>query len=397
MIKANPIIIEKLKQKKRLITNGKLKHSYPHSWRSKAPLVHRATQQWFISMESHGLRKLALKALDETKFYPNKGKERIKSMIETRPDWCVSRQRVWGVPLPIFINKKNKEILIDDEVIENIDDGFSTVDWHFSLDWNFPAMANAEYGLPSIVVFDDDDLNPVTVLTNIGEIRWQLDNNLEIVVENIVDNTPPISSSSPYHVYVQPGDDLTVSGIIQYDVSGVQIESLPEDGLVVLIETYYGSELLVVETDVNEDGTWTTGLILPSRSLNDGLLTVSYSILGVVAPGEDASLFQSMITVDDVRPVVQFSSVPLTLDDEDLELLQFSLQIIDAGGMPQGDLIVNWAFLRNSLIMQNGQSSASLPFVSENAAIWTYAGTLDFTEGVNVSLEEGDELIYWPN
>ena len=289
---------------------------------------------------------------------------------------------------------ENSQITLH-EVVENIDDGFSTVDWHFSLDWNFPAMANGEYGLPSIIVFDDDDLNPVTVLTNIGELRWQLDNNLEIVVENIVDNTPPISSSSPYHVYVQPGDDLTVSGIIQYEVSGVQIESLPEDGLEVLIETYYGSELLVVETDVNEDGTWTTGLILPSRSLNDGLLTVSYSILGVVAPGEDASLFQSMITVDDVRPVVQFSSVPLTLDDEDLELLQFSLQIIDAGGMPQGDLIVNWAFLRNGLIMQNGQSSASLPFVSENAAIWTYAGTLDFTEGVNVSLEEGDELIWW--
>ena len=281
------------------------------------------------------------------------------------------------------------------EVVEIIDDGFSTVEWHFTLDWNFPSMADSEYVLPSIVVFDDDDLNPVTVLTNIGELRWQLDNNLEIVVENIVDNTPPISSSSPYHVYVQPGDDLTVNGIIQYETSGVQVESLPDDGLEVLIETYYGSELLTVEAEVNSDGSWTAGLILPSRSLNDGLLTVSYSILGVVSPGEDVSLFQSMITVDDVRPVVQFSSVPLTLDNEDLELLQFSLQIIDEGGMPQGDLIVNWAFLRNGLIMPEGQSSASIPFVSENAAIWTYAGTLDFSDGVNISFEEGDELIWW--
>ena len=120
IFKANPIVIEKLNELNRLIANGKLKHSYPHSWRSKAPLVHRATQQWFISMESHGLRKLALKALDETKFYPSKGKERIKSMIETRPDWCVSRQRVWGVPLPIFISKKDNKVLIDDEVFENI-------------------------------------------------------------------------------------------------------------------------------------------------------------------------------------------------------------------------------------------------------------------------------------
>ena len=120
IFKANAIVIDKLKEMKKLIANGKLNHSYPHSWRSKAPLVHRATQQWFISMESHGLRKKALKAIDETAFYPSKGKERIKAMIETRPDWCVSRQRVWGVPLPIFVSKKTNKVLIDDEMFENI-------------------------------------------------------------------------------------------------------------------------------------------------------------------------------------------------------------------------------------------------------------------------------------
>jgi len=120
IFKANPIVIENLKNQKKLLANGKLTHSYPHSWRSKAPLVHRATAQWFISMESHGLRTKSLKAIDETVFYPSKAKERIKAMIETRPDWCVSRQRVWGVPLPIFLSKKNGEALIDDEVFENI-------------------------------------------------------------------------------------------------------------------------------------------------------------------------------------------------------------------------------------------------------------------------------------
>ncbi|MDA8701969.1 isoleucine--tRNA ligase [Candidatus Pelagibacter bacterium] len=120
IFKANSIVIEKLKEQKKLLSNSELVHSYPHSWRSKAPLVHRATPQWFISMESHKLRDKALKALDDTTFYPSKGKERLKAMIETRPDWCVSRQRVWGVPLPIFVNKKTKEVLIDDEVNENI-------------------------------------------------------------------------------------------------------------------------------------------------------------------------------------------------------------------------------------------------------------------------------------
>ncbi len=120
IFKANPIVIEKLNNEKNLLANGKLNHSYPHSWRSKAPLVHRATPQWFISMESHKLRDKALKAIDDTEFYPAKGKERLRSMIETRPDWCVSRQRVWGVPLPIFISKTDGKVLVDDDVFENI-------------------------------------------------------------------------------------------------------------------------------------------------------------------------------------------------------------------------------------------------------------------------------------
>jgi len=120
IFKANKLVIEKLKEQKKLLSNGELVHSYPHSWRSKAPLVHRATPQWFISMESHGLRTKALKSIDETKFYPNKGKERLKSMIELRPDWCVSRQRVWGVPIPVFLSKKTNKVLIDDQVTENI-------------------------------------------------------------------------------------------------------------------------------------------------------------------------------------------------------------------------------------------------------------------------------------
>ncbi len=120
IFKANKIVIEKLREQKKLLSNGELIHSYPHSWRSKAPLVHRATPQWFISMESHDLRKKALKAIQDTKFYPSKGKERLKSMIELRPDWCVSRQRVWGVPIPVFISKKTKKVLLDEEVTENI-------------------------------------------------------------------------------------------------------------------------------------------------------------------------------------------------------------------------------------------------------------------------------------
>ena len=120
IFKADPIVIEKLKEQKKLLKNDKLNHSYPHSWRSKAPLIYRATPQWFISMQKNDLRKKAIKAINDTTFYPEKGKERLLSMVEGRPDWCISRQRVWGVPLPLFINKKTKKPLRDQKVIDRI-------------------------------------------------------------------------------------------------------------------------------------------------------------------------------------------------------------------------------------------------------------------------------------
>ena len=120
VFKADPIVIDKLKEFKKLLKNDKLQHSYPHSWRSKAPLIYRATPQWFISMEKNSLRDKAIKAIKNTTFYPSKGKERLMSMIEDRPDWCISRQRSWGVPLPIFINKKTKKPLQDQKVINRI-------------------------------------------------------------------------------------------------------------------------------------------------------------------------------------------------------------------------------------------------------------------------------------
>ena len=99
-----------------------MRHSYPHSWRSKAPLIYRNTPQWFISMEKNKLRDIALKSIDETVFYPPQGQTRLRSMIETRPDWCISRQRVWGVPLPLFVSKETGQPLRDLEVVERIAD-----------------------------------------------------------------------------------------------------------------------------------------------------------------------------------------------------------------------------------------------------------------------------------
>lgn len=123
---ANKVVMAEMKKAGGLLASGKLTHSYPHSWRSKAPLIFRNTPQWFISMEKTGLRDKALKAIEETTFVPKKGKNRLRGMIETRPDWCVSRQRAWGVPITVFVNKKTGQPLRDEAVMARIVDIFES-------------------------------------------------------------------------------------------------------------------------------------------------------------------------------------------------------------------------------------------------------------------------------
>ena len=116
----NGSVIRELINANALFAKGKLRHQYPHSWRSKAPLLFRNTPQWFISMEKNNLREKSLSEIERVQWIPKRGKNRIKSMVDNRPDWVVSRQRAWGVPLAIFLNKKTGEILKDKEINEKI-------------------------------------------------------------------------------------------------------------------------------------------------------------------------------------------------------------------------------------------------------------------------------------
>lgn len=110
VLKANSSVLDVLRDKGQLLNSTDLPHSYPHCWRHKTPVIFRATPQWFISMDQQGLRESALKAIASVNWMPDWGEARIRGMVENRPDWCISRQRTWGVPIAIFIHKETQEL-----------------------------------------------------------------------------------------------------------------------------------------------------------------------------------------------------------------------------------------------------------------------------------------------
>jgi len=176
---ANGAVLAALSEAKALLAAGKLVHSYPHSWRSKAPLIFRNTPQWFISMERTGLRESALAAVDATRFVPKTGQNRLRGMIETRPDWCISRQRAWGVPIAVFVEKKTGAPLRDAAVMERIVAAFAAEGadaWFASDPSRFlgPAYDPADYEQVTDIldVWFDSGCTHSFVLEQRGDLAW---------------------------------------------------------------------------------------------------------------------------------------------------------------------------------------------------------------------------------
>ncbi|MCS6875701.1 MAG: isoleucine--tRNA ligase [Aquificaceae bacterium] len=124
VFEANPLIIQDLRSRGLLLWEGKIKHAYPHCWRCKNPVIFRATPQWFISMsavkEGKDLRQKSLEEVERVQWIPSFGKNRIASMLENRPDWCISRQRYWGVPITVFYCKNCGHVVAEREIFETI-------------------------------------------------------------------------------------------------------------------------------------------------------------------------------------------------------------------------------------------------------------------------------------
>lgn len=187
---ANKEIIEHLKEKGSLIWEGKIAHSYPHCWRCKKPIIYRATTQWFISMNNENLRDRALKEIDKVKWIPSWGRERIYSMVEKRPDWCLSRQRTWGVPITLFVCKKCGHIIKDerffDKIVAIVEKEGSDVWFSLNLEdllpgYSCPHCSSKEFQKEKDIldVWFDSGVSHAAVLEKDLRVSWPADMYLE--------------------------------------------------------------------------------------------------------------------------------------------------------------------------------------------------------------------------
>ena len=191
---ANQSVIDKLVEVGALLQTASISHSYPHCWRCKKPIIFRATEQWFISMKANDLRDNALKAIDQVEWIPKWGRERIYGMIENRPDWCVSRQRSWGVPITAFSCTACGEYIADGAIMDHVAEIFKKESSDVWFDWS------AEQLLP-----------PGSVCPKCGAASFEKENDiLDVWFDSGVSHAAVLEPSSnlrsPADMYLEGSD-----------------------------------------------------------------------------------------------------------------------------------------------------------------------------------------------
>ncbi|MBF0103335.1 MAG: isoleucine--tRNA ligase [Desulfobacterales bacterium] len=315
VFKANAEIIKHLQEKGALLNKGHLTHSYPHCWRCKKPVIFRATPQWFISMDNLGLREKALKAIDEVEWIPFWGRDRIFNMIEHRPDWCVSRQRSWGVPITVFYCESCNTVHINREMTDRIYELFKQhgADAWFIKEANellVPGTTCQSCGHTAfrkesdiLDVWFDSGVSHAAVLKNSPELQWPADLYLEGSDQHrgwfhsSLLTAIGLDGSAPYKTVLTHGFVVDAEGRKMSKSLGNVIA--PEE-----VIKKYGAEILrlwVSASDYREDVRISENILTQLSDAYRRIRNTCRFILGNIAdfnPDKDCVPFTSMTDMD---------------------------------------------------------------------------------------------------
>lgn len=281
--------------------------------------------------------------------------------------------------------------------IEDLGSDKYLISTKFSLSWDFPVVLANNWQFPSILIYDDDLDNPIieTMDGDVNQIKWKIDYELKAVVDILEDLTPPISESSPSNLIVRQGDEVFVSGHIEYSDSSAIITNVPS-GLTVNFLLEYGTTRLQDEVNVNYDGSFEISFLLPNRPLAKPNLDIILEINGLPGNAEDDSESRAGVTVDSTAPNLQFVGQTLNvLYSDNMDDLTITVQVYEEIGMPQQPPILNWVFRLNGADIAGSQNSLDFNLVSVVGSLWTYQVNVDFNPQNMVNLAENPQLLVW--
>lgn len=223
VFKANPVIVEDLRASGHLLAEKDIKHSYPHCWRCKTPLIFRATEQFFLSLEHRDLKKRVLEMVNEITWHPGWGYERMKNMMSVRPDWCLSRQRSWGVALPVFTCADCGEAVLDGELIDRVADRV------------LEESADAWFEMTPEEVFALDGREPACPVCGSGSLK-RVDDILDVWFDSSLSHwnvlTEEYGLERPAAVYIEATDQHRGWFGVSLITSNALDESRPADHII---------------------------------------------------------------------------------------------------------------------------------------------------------------------
>ena len=303
------------------------------------------------------------------------------------------------VPATITIDPRSGSITTDSDyllinslTITDLGDGQGRFDVEFSITWEAPESWESDWAVPEIMVYDDDLVNPSLSIPNLAQIRWVIERDLALVIDSVQDLTPPLSVAESGSLYLASGDALTVFGNLTYANTGVSLVDVPM-GLSAMVYLEYDFQQVSDTVEIADDGSFSAGIVLPTRKLSDPVLTIQLELYGMPGLAQDSTDDTYVIIVDSASPTISFSAIASTIDSLLLADYLMLVTIYDDAGIPDQNLTINWQYRRDGLAILGTSGQQQIMLDTRQGMSTTFSGNVDLD--TNPDLQVGDVILFW--